>query len=99
LKAITLPSGGGPDGKSPILIRKGGDIIYSLYSMHRRKDLYGADADAFRPERWENKQLDSVENSFGYIPFHGGPRICPGRMSIVQLVAIKSNKYVQKILP
>lgn len=45
--------------------------------MHRRKDLYGSDADQFRPERWENDEIKNV--GWGYLPFNGGPRICLGQ--------------------
>ena len=48
-----IPLGGGLDGKSPILIKKGTRILHFPYSMHRRKDIYGLDADEFKPERWE----------------------------------------------
>lgn len=94
MKSLVLPIGSGPDGQSPILVRKGEDVIYSLYSMHRRKDLYGADAETFRPERWENKQLNSVENSFGYLPFHGGPRVCPGRKSMTHFITKKKSDNI-----
>lgn len=45
--------------------------------MHRRKDLYGDDAMDYRPERWENDNLANI--GYGYLPFHGGPRLCLGR--------------------
>jgi cytochrome P450 len=45
--------------------------------MHRRKDIYGPDADKFRPEWWENDELDNV--GWGYLPFNGGPRVCLGQ--------------------
>lgn len=45
--------------------------------MHRRKDLYGPDAEAFRPERWEDDALRDI--GYGYLPFNGGPRICLGQ--------------------
>lgn len=76
---MILPRGGGENGQYPVMIRKGEDVAYTTYVMHRRKDIYGDDAETFRPERWENGQLRAVENSYGYIPFHGGPRVCPGR--------------------
>ncbi len=28
-------------------------VSWSVYTMHRRKDYYGEDADEFKPERWE----------------------------------------------
>ena len=45
--------------------------------MHRRKDIYGEDALAFRPERWDNDALKDV--GYGYLPFNGGPRLCLGQ--------------------
>ncbi|KAI9713723.1 MAG: hypothetical protein M1812_006561 [Candelaria pacifica] len=77
LKTTLLPIGGGPDGQSPILIRRGMGVMYSTYHMHHRKDLYGEDANDFRPERWEGSELDHI--GWGFMPFHGGPRICLGQ--------------------
>ncbi|OQD74117.1 hypothetical protein PENDEC_c012G03724 [Penicillium decumbens] len=70
----TLPRGGGPDGQSPMYIRKGQSIVYSTHVMHRRKDLWGPDADSFVPERWASRKA-----GWEYIPFNGGPRICIGQ--------------------
>ena len=73
--------GGGPDGKSPVLVRKGQSLAYSVYSLHRRADLYGEDAEVFRPERWDEDlglYRDEVTKNWGYLPFNGGPRICLG---------------------
>jgi cytochrome P450 len=76
-KDTILPRGGGPDGQSPIFIAKGGICAYSVYAMHRRKDIYGPDADEFRPERWSPEE--SLRPGWGYLPFNGGPRICVGQ--------------------
>ncbi|KAJ8064874.1 hypothetical protein OCU04_007181 [Sclerotinia nivalis] len=46
-----LPKGGGSDGLSPVLISKGTGVEYSPYLMHRSKEIYGEDANEFRPER------------------------------------------------
>ncbi|KAL9044811.1 MAG: hypothetical protein Q9214_002078 [Letrouitia sp. 1 TL-2023] len=35
----TLPSGGGPDGKSPIFIPKGQQVTLSYFAMHYRADI------------------------------------------------------------
>jgi hypothetical protein len=48
-----LPVGGGPDGKQPVFIAKGTSIRWSTWCMQRRRDIYGEDAEEFRPERWE----------------------------------------------
>ena len=48
--------------------------------MHRRKDLFGEDAEYFRPERWEESQLKTELNTaWAYLPFNGGPRVCLGQ--------------------
>lgn len=65
-KDATLPTGGGPDGKSPIFIPKGSTVEYSVHVLHRRKDLWGPDADEFIPERWANRKV-----GWEYVPFNG----------------------------
>ena len=73
----TIPLGGGPDGRSPVFIPKGGVVAWSVYAMHRRKDYYGEDADEFKPERWLGEK--GLRPGWEYLPFNGGPRICLGR--------------------
>lgn len=51
-----LPTGGGPDGNSPLFVPKGREVGYGVYLMQRRKDLWGEDADEFKPERWANRK-------------------------------------------
>ncbi len=46
----------------------------SIYLVQRRPDVWGADADVFRPERW----LDGDPPSYAWIPFGGGVRRCIG---------------------
>ena len=75
-KTTVFPRGGGPDGRVPVLIRQGTGITYSPYLMHRRTDLYGADANLFRPERWEDSKLAGI--GWGFLPFNDGPRVCLG---------------------
>lgn len=75
-----LPLGGGLDGKSPVFIPKKTIVRYTVYSMHRRRDYYGEDADEFKPERWE-----TLRPTWEYLPFHGGPRICIGRKFLGRL--------------
>jgi cytochrome P450 len=80
-KTTLLPTGGGPDRKAPILVPKGATVAYSVYAMHRRPDLYGMDAELFRPERWDEDMPmlhDKTNAAWGYLPFNGGPRICLG---------------------
>lgn len=81
IRTSVLPTGGGANRKSPVLIPKGSAVAFSVYFMHRRPDLYGMDADLFRPERWD-EDMPMTRNpthfKWGYLPFHGGPRNCLG---------------------
>ena len=75
-KTSYLPRGGGPNGEDPVLVPRNVGVGFVPYYLHRRKDLYGDDAHDFRPERWEGPELANI--GWGYLPFHGGPRLCLG---------------------
>lgn len=72
-KDTTLPSGGGPDGKSPIFVPKGTTVALNFFGMHHRTDIWGDDVEEFRPERWEKRKID-----WSFMPFSGGARKCAG---------------------
>lgn len=75
LHDAVLPTGGGPGGDAPVFVQKGDAVTTSFYSLHRRKEIFGDDADTFRPERWEGLRPPH----WAYMPFGGGPRVCPGQ--------------------
>lgn len=74
LRDTTLPCGGGPDGSMPIFVRKGIQILIPLYAIQHRPDIWGEDAEIFRPERWNGRKI-----GWEWIPFGGGARKCLGR--------------------
>lgn len=74
LEDTILPVGGGPDGRAPILIKKGELCSWNVYAMHRRKDYYGEDADEFKPERWLDNSATGKKGlrpGWEYLPFNG----------------------------
>ena len=79
LKATTLPTGGGPDGKSPLYVRPDTNIDYSVHVMHRLEQYWGPDAKQFNPDRFATRRP-----GWEYLPFNGGPRICLGRKNNFQ---------------
>jgi cytochrome P450 len=95
MEDTVLPLGGGKDGLSPIFVPKGTLVSWSTYCMHRREDIWGPDADEFRPERWidevdeQGNQIKSVRPGWAYVPFNGGPRVCVG-----QQFALMNASYV-----
>ncbi|KAF7870099.1 uncharacterized protein EAF02_009289 [Botrytis sinoallii] len=88
-KDTILPLGGGPDGKAPFLIKEGSNITCDIYALHRDKSYWGNDADDFRPERWE-----TLRPTWEYLPFSGGPRICPAQ----QMVFIDSAYIIVRVM-
>ncbi|KAJ7644067.1 cytochrome P450 [Roridomyces roridus] len=78
IESTTWPS---PDpSEKPIYIPAGTQVPYSVLLMHRRKDLWGPDAEIFDPDRWLDHRVKLVvNNSFQFLPFNAGPRICLGQ--------------------
>ena len=74
-KDTILPKGGGPDGLSPIYAPKGTMVAAGAFALHRNPEVFGPNVDVFNPDRWD----DVHPKRFEYMPFGGGPRICPGR--------------------
>jgi cytochrome P450 len=93
VKTTLLPTGGGPDGTSPILVRKGEMVVFSPYVNSRRKNIFGPDADDFRPERWETGGLDNI--GWAYFPFLGGPRQCLGEDFALMEVSYTTVRLLQ----
>ena len=87
----TLPRGGGSDGSQPIFVAKGTNITYSPWCMHRDRDVYGDDANVFRPERW----VDLKNPGWAYLPFNGGPRVCLGQQFALTELALVTVRMVQ----
>jgi cytochrome P450 len=94
LRDTTLPTGGGPDGTEPIFVPEGTQVGYQIFSMHRRKDVYGEDADDFVPERWTESNL---RPGWAFLPFNGGPRICIGQQFALNLASYIVCRVVQHI--
>ncbi|KAF1948000.1 cytochrome P450 52A12 [Clathrospora elynae] len=91
IRDTVLPLGGGPDGKQPLFVPKGTTVGYSPYTMHRRHDLYGPDADEYKPERWE-----TLRPGWEYLPFNGGPRICLGQQYALTEASYVTVRLVQE---
>ncbi|KAH6905318.1 cytochrome P450 monooxygenase pc-1 [Coprinopsis sp. MPI-PUGE-AT-0042] len=69
------------DGSKPFFVAKGTQVSYSLWDMHRRKDLWGPTADDFDPDRFIDERMRKyvTSNPFIFTPFNAGPRICLGQ--------------------
>ncbi|KAI1158137.1 cytochrome P450 [Nemania serpens] len=90
VRDTVLPRGGGADGSAPVFVQKGTNFRYLPWVMHRRTDLFGADAEAFRPERWKDLKV-----TYEYVPFNAGPRICIGQQFALTQIALITFRLLQ----
>ncbi|KZT42326.1 cytochrome P450 [Sistotremastrum suecicum HHB10207 ss-3] len=74
---------------SEIRVRKGEGIDIPIIALNRSKDIWGDDADQYRPERWENvpEMAHEVPGVWSdLMTFIGGPRSCIGyKFSIIEM--------------
>lgn len=55
-------------------------ILFSVYTMGRMRDIWGADATLFRPERWISNTGNIIDvPSYKFNVFSAGPRTCVGK--------------------
>ncbi|KAG6885431.1 hypothetical protein C0993_001748 [Termitomyces sp. T159_Od127] len=96
LHATTWPS---PDPtQKPVYIPAGTKVPYSVFIMHRRKDLWGPDAEEFDPDRFLDDRLKKylIKNSFIFLPFNAGPRICLGQQFAYNEMSFMLIRFMQQ---
>ena len=81
------------------LVRKGSTVVFSMYTMGRRKGIWGEyDANEFVPERWFGPNNFSPWQFFA---FSGGPRLCLGQnfamMEMKVVLSALLSKYRFKL--
>ena len=79
-KDTVLPHGGGPDGKSPMFAAKGSRVFYSVYAMHRLPEIWGPDAQEYRPERWLDEK-NPLRPGWGFLVSLNFPRYSRSALS------------------
>lgn len=60
------------------ILRKDHRVMMPNRVLHFDKQVWGPDADSFRPQRFENKSNDLTKSS-SWRPFGGGKSMCTGR--------------------
>ncbi|KAI9704493.1 MAG: hypothetical protein M1820_005567 [Bogoriella megaspora] len=90
LAPTVLPNGG--KGNRPLCIAPGTTVLVHRHALHLSKELYGSDAEEFRPERW-----DKLRQGWHYMPFSGGPRTCPAQTMAMAEAAAVLSKLLQMV--
>ncbi|CAE6505159.1 unnamed protein product [Rhizoctonia solani] len=94
VKSTVLHSGG-----KKYYVPAGATMPYSVLHMHRRKDLWGPDAEEFDPERWLDERLKKyvTPNPFIFLPFNAGPRICLGQQFAYNEASYFLSRLLQRV--
>ncbi|CAE7097245.1 unnamed protein product [Rhizoctonia solani] len=94
VKSTVLHSGG-----KKYYVPAGATMPYSVLHMHRRKDLWGPDAEQFDPERWLDDRLKKyvTPNPFIFLPFNAGPRICLGQQFAYNEASYFLTRLLQRV--
>lgn len=87
-------------GDPPFYIPRNTKVIYSVFWMHRRTDLWGPDAEVFDPDRFIDERLHKylVPNPFIFLPFNAGPRICLGQQFAYHEVSFFLVRLLQRFV-
>jgi cytochrome P450 len=81
---------------------KGQVVLMPQWVMHRNPEIWGPDALAFKPERFDPQHPQEVPQ-FAYYPFGGGPRMCIGmpfaQMEARLLLATIAQRFRPRLVP
>ncbi|GAB9470858.1 Cytochrome p450 86a2 [Globisporangium polare] len=86
-------------------VKKGTRVIFPSYALGRSKNVWGPDADEFKPERWIDPTTGSLiqVSPFKFPVFHGGPRLCLGiNLAMLEMKIVASSllsKFHISVLP
>lgn len=62
-----------------VVVPKGTAVAIPFAVIHRKKELWGADADQFNPLRFENGVTKAAKHPSALLAFAIGPRACIGQ--------------------
>ncbi|MCD7465387.1 hypothetical protein HAX54_001207 [Datura stramonium] len=77
-------------------IKKGTRLIVNIWKLQRDSRIW-EDSNEFKPERWflkEHMNINYRGQSFEYIPFSSGRRMCPGLMFGTQIIHLTLAKLL-----
>ncbi|KAE8814177.1 Secologanin synthase [Hordeum vulgare] len=79
-----------------IRVPKGTILTIPVKTIHRDKELWGEDADEFKPKRFENGATRAANHPNAFVPFSSGPRACVGQNFAMIEVKVVMAMILQK---
>jgi cytochrome P450 len=82
-------------------VLEGSRVLVNAWAIGRSPD-YWHDAEQFRPERFEESNLDYKGTHYEYLPFGSGRRMCPGSnfgLAALELILARFLYYFDWSLP
>ncbi|VAH24174.1 unnamed protein product [Triticum turgidum subsp. durum] len=62
-----------------IRVPEGTILSTPIKTIHRDKELWGEDAEEFKPQRFKNGVSRAAKHPYAFLPFSMGPRACIGQ--------------------
>ena len=75
-----------------MFVAKGQMVQSQIYALHHNRELWGPDAEEYKPGRWKD-----LNPGWKFVPFGGGPRICPGRESSVPCTMCEADEITEQL--
>ncbi|MED6143436.1 hypothetical protein PIB30_006010 [Stylosanthes scabra] len=86
-----------------LTVPKGTNLWIDVVGMHHDKELWGEDANEFKPERFMEDVNGGCKHKMGYLPFGFGGRMCVGRnltfMEYKIVLTLLLSKFSFKLSP
>ncbi|RGB33516.1 cytochrome P450 [Rhizophagus diaphanus] len=86
---------------SGYMIPRGTPIFLFMNTIHRLPSIWGSDASTFKPSRWLDPNITSIQTNYTYIPFLTGPRSCIGNklalneFKVMLAILIRNFKFTE----
>jgi len=83
-------------------IRRGDTVVVPIIAIHHSEQLWGADVEEYRPDRWDDPTLADRLGPCGFMPFITGKRNCIGKefaMNEIRMAAAVLVRRFRLTLP